>query len=105
MPHRAAYTGLLLLVIALVFCAGIGLSVWLAFNLPRRAAAVSGPPDPGLNPLDRIKLSAQLLLQSDMLTKAVDPTGSPRGFEVDLGESLPSIANRLQQEGLISDAQ
>ncbi|HJW91127.1 MAG TPA: endolytic transglycosylase MltG [Anaerolineales bacterium] len=105
MPHRAAYTGLLLLVIALVFCAGIGLSVWLAFNLPRQAAAVFGPPDPGLNPLDRIKLSAQLLLQSDMLTKAVDPTGSPRGFEVDLGESLPSIANRLQQEGLISDAQ
>jgi UPF0755 protein len=105
MPRRNVLTGLLLLAIILVFCAGITLLVRLVLSIPAQAAEIFGPPNPGLGQLDRFQLSLKLLQNSRALTTPIDPRGAPRPFEISLGESLPSIASRLQEAGLIPDAE
>ncbi len=78
--------------------------IGVVFILPDRANQKFGPPSSHL-PIDQlIRLSAQLLWQSDDLTSPVDSFGEARPFQISLGESVPRIANRLQAEGLIRDA-
>ena len=101
--RRSRYTALILLVMTLVVCAGIFLLGWGLFSLPGFAAETFGPASPSLGFVQRIRLSGELLLNADVLTKPVDPFGEPRPFEVVLGETPPSIATRLQAEQLIPD--
>jgi UPF0755 protein len=82
---------LLLLVVGLGFAAG----------LPERASEKFGPPAAGLGLITRYRLAAQLLLQEGDLTQPADPNGTEMPFEVSLGESVPSVTQRLVQAGLI----
>jgi UPF0755 protein len=100
--RRSRYTALILLMLTLAICAGITLIVWGLVSLPGFAADTFGPASPGLGFIQRIRLSGELLLNEEELTKPVDPFGEPQPFEVILGETPPSIAARLQEEGLIS---
>lgn len=85
--------GLLLLIV--IVAAGFTLSI------PSRAEKMFGPPSPGLSPRQRYSLSFLLLLQARDLNKPADPNGNPFSFQVELGESTPSMIERLWQEGLI----
>lgn len=90
--------------LATLFCLALLAGAYTVFGLPARAAKTFGPPAPHLDTVQRIRLSAQLLLQADRLTTPANPSGTSRPFEVILGETLPSIARRLHSEGLIHDA-
>lgn len=102
--RRARYLALFLLSLVLLACVSLFLLAWGLYSLPGLAAETFGPPSPGLGFMQRIRLSGELLLNADRLTTPLDPFGEPRPFKVILGETLPSIASRLQAEGLISDS-
>lgn len=104
MNRRTSCLLILGLVLAGLFVVVIAL-VWQAVTLPDRAAETFGVSDPKLNTLERIYLSARLLLDREDLTSPHDPNGDERDFEIQLGESTRSIAGRLQQENLIPNSQ
>ncbi len=87
-----------------ILCLGLIIGGYILYNLQNRVTATFGPPVSYLELSQRIRLSAQLLMQSDDLTTPVDPFGDERSFQVTWGETLPAIAGRLQAEGLIHDA-
>ncbi len=88
-----------------IMCLGICLALFAYFEVNRRTEAAFGPPSPGLDPLQQLRLSAQLLLQIDLISEPVDKFGDPVPFEIPLGESPPLIASRLEAAGLIPDGQ
>jgi UPF0755 protein len=71
--------------------------------IPERAVQTFGSPTPGLSFSQRLLLSTMLVWQSRDLTHSVDPFGMDITFQVEQGESIPSIINRLWQMGLISN--
>ena len=89
-------------VVLIFLCAG-GI-LWQVSNLKNWAVSEFGPPSPALNRTDMLVYSYRLLINQDELTKPVDPGGKEMTFEVGLGESINSIAKRLQDEGLIRNA-
>lgn len=76
-------------------------SLGFVVSLPERASEKFGPPAAGLSLVARYRLAAQLLIQEGDLTQAVDPNGEEIPFQVGLGESVPSVTQRLVQAGLI----
>lgn len=100
-PRRLPVLTCLLLNFVLLCCVGSVLAGFLGYNLPTYADRIYGPPAPQLDRIQLTRLSAQLLWNGDDLITPVDPMGEPRSFQVFLGETPPSIANRLVQSGLI----
>ncbi|NOH03980.1 MAG: endolytic transglycosylase MltG [Chloroflexi bacterium] len=74
------------------------------YYIPARASLLYGPPSSVLSVSDRIEYSARLLMHGDVLTTPLDPTGAEQSFVVEPGESVVSIADRLEGFGLISGA-
>ncbi|MEJ5240335.1 MAG: endolytic transglycosylase MltG [Anaerolineales bacterium] len=93
---RRFSVGLLLLLFILVLGAGL--------FIPRRAQALYGPPSPRLSPLQRWLYSARLLWHDGLLTTAQSRAPTSISFTIRPGESIPSIAARLEEQGLISSA-
>lgn len=78
----------------------------LAFGfLPARASLLYGPPARALSISQRIEFSTRLLLHDGLLTRPLDPDGSGQSFTISQGESVSSVALRLQQAGIILDSQ
>ena len=86
-------------------CLGAILVAWGIYNLPTWATSQFGPASPGLDSLQKYYLSAQLLRQSKELRSPRDLNGSEVDFEVVLGTSPAEITVRLQEDGLIANAQ
>ena len=101
--QRSSITALLFLVMFSAFCLALLLAGYTVVNLPRLASETFGPPAAGLDLLQRTRLSATLLLKSDELTKPQDARGGLYTFNVDIGETPPSVASRLQAAGIIGD--
>jgi len=73
-------------------------------TIPAEATRIYGQPASWLTVSQRIQYSARLLWHDGLLTRPLDPTGSEQSFPVDSGESVNSVAIRLQEAGLIRDA-
>ena len=102
---RSSASVIFLLAFTAVLCLGSCLLLFGYFELNRQVEAAFGPPSPALGPLQRLRLSAQLLLQEDKLTEPVDRFGDSIPFEIPFGEFPLGIASRLEAVGLIPDAQ
>ena len=83
----------------IVLCAVLAVLVF-----PSKAAQTFGAPSERLSFLQVIQYSAKLIWDDGLLTKPLDPNAPQQSFTVQQGESVASIADRLQQSGLISDA-
>lgn len=92
------------LVTLAALCLGLVLLGWVAWRLPLRAEAVFGAPDKTLGLAQRITLSARLLAREQSLLTPKDPTAVAQPFHIELGETTPDILRRLEQAGLIRDA-
>ena len=78
--------------------------VLFVFIFPSRVAKTYGPPSERLSFLQRLQYSAKLAWDDGLLTKPLDPNASGQSFTVQPGETAESVAERLQQGGLIRDA-
>jgi peptidoglycan lytic transglycosylase G len=85
-------------------CLIVGISAYIVVELPKNAEISFGPASKKLGFIQKTRLSARLLLKADNLTAPAKPNGSPYLFKISRGESVPTVARRLQQVGLISDA-
>lgn len=96
-------------IFSIVLLAGICIAAvgagWLVLTLPSRAEQTFGPYDPDLQPTQRILLSARLLLNSGDLIYPGNAYGAEKRFDIGLGETTYAIAERLQSEGLVANAQ
>jgi UPF0755 protein len=74
------------------------------FYIPSRATWVYGASSSALSLPQRIQYSALLLWYDGLLTRPLDVNGTEQTFTVEQGESVNSIASRLEFTGLIRDA-
>jgi len=72
--------------------------------IPVRAQSIYGPPTPRVGLWGIVQYSARLLWHDGLLTRPLDLAGADRSFDIDQGESVNSIAVRLQSDGIIADA-
>ncbi len=91
---------ILVLFILLMFACLLG----AVFYIPARAIWVYGAPASSLSFPQRIQYSALLLWYDGMLTNPLDRNGAEQTFRVDTGESVNSIASRLEVVELIHSA-
>lgn len=92
------------IILLLVLC-GMGvLGAGIFFLLPNVIESQYGPPSPHLGLVQRINLEWQLLSAKDDLLLAVDSQGGEKKFSIRIGESANSVAERLQEAGLVRSA-
>jgi UPF0755 protein len=98
--RRSCLPGFLLLfiLIGLVLVAGFVL-------VPRMAWQSFGAPGLSLNAWQRISYALDLVWNAGDLTQARDPAGAEQVFVIEPGDSVRSISNRLEEAGLIRNAQ
>jgi UPF0755 protein len=82
----------------------IGLVV-VAISVPAMAWQSFGAPGPALNSWQRFSYGLELVWNAGDLTQPRDPAGPDQIFIIQPGESVRSIADRLEQAGLIRNAQ
>ena len=90
--------------IALFFIFAFACFLVTVFYVPSQATWVYGASSPSLSLPQRIQYSAMLLWYDGLLTRPLDVNGAEQAFTVNPGESVDSIANRLEEVGLIRDA-
>lgn len=95
---------LIRLIIILFFLSTIACLFVTFFYIPSRATWIYGSSSPALSIPQRIQYSALLLWYDGQLTNPLDPNGAQQSFEVEAGESVNSIASRLEIIGLIRNA-
>jgi UPF0755 protein len=100
--RRSPCLPILLLILAAALCLIAFLAGRTVLVIPGRAGELFGPVSPRLKPFQRIYLAAMLLQDQSELLEPTDPFGQEHPFSVELGESVPSITNRLYSDGLIS---
>jgi UPF0755 protein len=95
-------------IIFIFFLLGVCLLVALAAvgsqGIPRAAAREFGSPSPSLSNLQLVLYSVQLMINQSDLTIPADAFGEPKTFSIQMGESVGTIANRLENQGLIRNA-
>ncbi len=72
--------------------------------IPYRAVWVYGAPGASLSLPQRIQYSALLLWNEGLLTRPLDTNGAEQNFTVETGETVNSIAGRLEVTGIIHNA-
>jgi UPF0755 protein len=72
--------------------------------MPFLASLEYGPPSPSLSPWPLLRSSTLLLWYDGLLTEPPATGGAPQSFQVKAGESASAIALRLQEVGLIDNA-
>ena len=87
----------LLLILACLFIVFI--------TIPAQATRIYGPPASWLGLTKRVQYSALMLRYDGLLTRPLNTEGSEQTFTIAIGESVNSIAARLQVAGLIRDAE
>jgi UPF0755 protein len=90
-------------IVAVLTLAGF-LLVLAGISVPLLAARSYGPPSPRLDPPQVWQYSARLLWADGLLTKPLAAGAPEVEFEVQPGESVNSICERLAQAGLARDA-
>ncbi len=92
------FLGLSIMTLFLVALCLLGL---IAASIPSRAAESFGPPDPALSTQKLYRQSLTLILSGDELFTPSNLGGDRIRFEVEAGDSLDTILNRLVQLGLV----
>jgi len=85
-------------------CLGALGAIWALTSIPAQTLALFGPPAPTLGTVQRLTYGAQLLLyQDDLLTPRQADAGL-QTFDIAPGETVNLITFRLQEDGLIRNA-
>ncbi len=90
--------------VLILLCLIVIVAIWIGLDLQNRAERAFGPPSPNLAFVQRLNLTARLLLEENDLTEPLDPSGATQVFKVASGESPYEITDRLQKARLIASA-
>jgi UPF0755 protein len=90
--------------IVLVLCLGSVLAGLYAYGFPNLAAQKFGNPSPDLNSFEQAYLSILLLASQDDLLIPYNYTGTKQTFTIPLGETTFELTNRLEEQGIIRNA-
>jgi UPF0755 protein len=85
-------------------CLLVLLGIWTQYSILSRARVSFGLASPSLDFSQKLVLAWRLLQAEAELTSPTDPFGSEIPFHIDLGESPASVANRLKDAAIISNA-
>jgi UPF0755 protein len=102
--RRSSSSFVFLLILAGAACLVIGGLYWGINSLSRKAVQTFGPPGIELNTVEQVTYSVRLYLNEKNLVEPADLAGSKQPFTVQMGESVNSIAFRLQELGIIRNA-
>ncbi len=102
--HPTSLLGACFLPASALCVLALAAGIIFVITIPAQAKNTFGSPSPRLGDYQRFMLSIKLLLQKGSLTKGRDLLASPRPFRIEPGESTASLSNRLQSEGVISNA-
>ena len=102
--RRSASIGYPVVLILLLLCGLIGGGLWILLSLPESAAREFGTPGSELSSSRQLFNAVQLYLNQANLEEPLDRRAEERDFAIEMGESLPSIAQRLEIEGYIRSA-
>ncbi len=92
-------------ILAIIVVLSLACACLMLGYIPARASMLYGPPARVLSISDRIEYSTRLLSHGDLLVKPLIPNGIDQPFHVEQGESIRSIATRLEESYIIADAQ
>lgn len=101
---RTSTTISLLVIAALLTCLAFAAAGYLIASLSNTVSERFGPPAENLGFVQRTRLTAQLMWNSERLTEPADVFGGEQTFAIELGESVLSISTRLESTGLIRNA-
>ena len=101
---RSVYCAIIFVGLLVLTCLAAGTFGLGVQELNNQTEARFGSASPSLSWVQRLRLSAVLLLNRDNLTEPSDALGVEQSFEITLGESPASIASRLEEARLIPDA-
>ncbi|HLO18205.1 MAG TPA: endolytic transglycosylase MltG [Anaerolineales bacterium] len=93
---------LIAIFVIFMLCAGL---CFVFIYIPARATRIYGLPASSLSFPQRVQYSALLLWYDGLVTQPLDSSGTEQAFTVEVGESVDTVANRLQSVGLIRDAE
>jgi UPF0755 protein len=100
----SSFVRIIFVFLLLGICLVAGLAVFGSQGIPRAAAREFGSPSPRLSTTQRIFYSARLMVNHSDLTVPANAFGEPQSFTIQIGESVGSIANRLENQGLVRNA-
>ncbi len=93
------------LLFLLLLCILVAGAAWAVVQIPALAEREFGPANPALGMADRFLYSARLLAERDQLLRPVNLVDTQYDFEVSAGESVNSIIFRLEEAGIIANAE
>lgn len=98
-------SGILLLVLLIALCVVISGAVLTVYRMPEMAEKQFGPANNALSRAQKIQYSLQLFLNEEDLLSPLKPLARENKFEIQMGEPVYSITNRLQQEGFVPNGE
>jgi peptidoglycan lytic transglycosylase G len=104
MKRRNSGFCILLPTMAVILILVGGAITWAVKSIFDYATTTYGPPAPALTLVQKLTYTTQLVYNAKDLTQSVDKNGQSQSFKVDLGEPVVSVATRLEQAGLIRNA-
>ncbi|GAB4538645.1 MAG: endolytic transglycosylase MltG [Anaerolineales bacterium] len=88
----------------LLILAALSAAYFFIFYAPAQASFMYGAPAPHLTLGQRVLYAAKLSAYGDSLFAPLNPNGAPQAFRIVPGEPAASVAERLQQAGVIANA-
>ena len=102
--QKRKYRTIFRLIIVLIILSTFACIFVTFFYIPSRAAWLYGSSSPALSIPQRIQYSAMLLWYDGLLTSPLNRNGTEQPFTVEDGESVNSIASRLEVAEIIQSA-
>jgi len=96
----SAFATTLLILVCLILI----VVIWIGLDLQNRAERSFGPASAKLAFVQRLSLTARLLLEEKDLTQPLDPAGDTQSFKIATGETPYAVSNRLHDTRLIASA-
>ncbi|HSV84950.1 MAG TPA: endolytic transglycosylase MltG [Levilinea sp.] len=96
---------IILMLIVTGLCGMVAVGFVASQGIPRYAAQVFGAPSGRLSGFSQMIYAVRLILYETDLTVPADSFGEAQAFKINMGETASAIANRLEDQGLIRNAE
>ena len=101
---RSSTSRIILILIMALLCVFVGLAIFGTYSLLGQVESKFGP-STDMDAMQRIRYAFDLYrYEDDLLSPSYFSQSDEYAFEIGMGETIPSIVSRLQDEGVVSNA-